>query len=134
MVSKRTKLLLCVLLIIAAIMAPIRITGGDYIRDALDEWIDELAVYECNGCPANFRILDRNLRYSYGFWQFQEETFSQYTQRYGIAKSREEALAMIYDETVQRKLVRLMIEENPNNWKHWATSVRRGLGEPPQDL
>lgn len=105
-------------------------------KDPLDVWIDKLGEYECKGCPDNFRILDVNGKYSYGKFQFQEYTFISYIKRYNLLPLAEdkEILNSIYDTELQKRLVKLMIAEDPNNWKKWYTSVKtRGLGIPPND-
>ena len=69
--------------------------------------------------------MDTNNRYSYACLQFQEATFNSYSKRYGLEGD-------IYTCADQKIVARKMIEENPNNWRHWYTSVaKRGLGKPP---
>lgn len=107
------------------------------IKDDLDLWIDELVEYECPDCPDNFRIIDTNNRYSYSCLQFQEETFKGYIRRYDLFPETEdhELMNLIYHCDIQKKLAKLMIQENPKNWQHWYTSVAiRGLGIPPKAL
>lgn len=101
--------------------------------DKLDAWIDSLVTKESNG-RSDIKILDHNDRYSYGCLQFQMETFESYINRYDLLPHTEnsELENMIYDCDFQKLLTRKMIEENPQNWRHWYTSVaKRGLGFPP---
>lgn len=101
--------------------------------DKLDAWIDSLVAKESEG-KAHIKILDHNDRYSYGCLQFQMETFESYIKRYNLLPYAEysELENMIYDCDFQKLLTRKMIEENPENWRHWYTSVaKRGLGVPP---
>lgn len=101
--------------------------------DKLDAWIDSLVVKESEG-RSHIKILDHNDRYSYGCLQFQMETFESYIKRYELLPHTEDSELenMIYDCDFQKLLTRKMIEEDPENWRHWYTSVaKRGLGLPP---
>ena len=91
----------------------------------LDNWIEDLVQAESNG-REDIIILDVNNRYSRGCLQFQDATFEHYTKRYGIEGD-------IMDCGFQKRLARLMIKENPDNWKHWWNSVRHKVGLPPID-
>jgi hypothetical protein len=62
------------------------------------------------------------------------ETFESYVKRYELLPNMEDSELenMIYDCDFQKLLTRKMIEEDPENWRHWYTSVaKRGLGLPP---
>ena len=101
--------------------------------DKLDAWINSLVNKESEG-RSHIKILDHNARYSYGCLQFQMETFEGYVKRYELLPNTEDSELenMIYDCDFQKLLTRKMIEENPENWRHWYTSVaKRGLGVPP---
>ncbi len=101
--------------------------------DKLDAWIDSLVAKESEG-KSHIKILDHNDRYSYGCLQFQMETFESYIKRYDLLPHAEDSELenMIYDCDFQKLLTRKMIEEDPENWRHWYTSVaKRGLGVPP---
>lgn len=104
-------------------------------KDELDLYIDRLAnEFECVNCPENFRHLDNNNEYSYSCLQFQEQTFIWKVKDYNLLPAAEdgEILNLIYDCDFQKKLARLMFENEPDAWKHWRTSVeKRGLGYPP---
>lgn len=96
-------------------------------KDVLDLYIDRLAnEFECVNCPDNFRHMDLNGKYSYSCLQFQENTFLLKSHDYKIYGS-------IYDCNFQKKLARAMFENDPSAWRHWRTSVERGLGMPPVD-
>lgn len=101
--------------------------------DKLDAWINSLVTKESEG-KSHIKILDHNDRYSYGCLQFQMETFEAYVKRYELLPNTEDSELenMIYDCDFQKLLTRKMIEEDPENWRHWYTSVaKRGLGLPP---
>lgn len=105
-----------------------------YAPDALDRWIDKLAIKESEG-KTHIKILDHNNRYSYGCLQFQMETFKAYTARYDMLKgaSDNDFEESIYDCDLQKSLARKMIEEDYGNWRHWYTSVAiKNLGYPPK--
>ena len=107
------------------------------VKDSLDLYIDKLAdEYECVDCPSNFRHLDKNNRYSYSCLQFQEATFIAKVKDYNLLPSAEEheIFNLIYDCNFQKKLARLMFENEKYAWMHWRTSVERGLGYPPVGL
>ena len=38
---------------------------------------------------------------------------------------------LIFDCAFQKRLAALMIRDNPENWKHWRTTVQRRIGLPP---
>lgn len=106
-------------------------------RDAIDEWIDRLAEYECEGCGENFRKLDRNGKYSYSCLQFQKQTFDSYVKRFALLPhaTPEEYENFIYDCEFQKGLARLIIERDYGSVRnHWFTSiVTRKLGMPPKE-
>lgn len=109
------------------------VTQTAHKADKLDVWINSLVAKESEG-KVHIKILDHNDRYSYGCLQFQMETFESYIKRYELLPNTEDAELenMIYDCDFQKLLTRKMIEEDPENWRHWYTSVaKRGLGVPP---
>ena len=100
-------------------------------KDELQLWIDKLETYE--NCPAE-GILDRNSKMSYGALCFQMQTFQQYFKQYYSNRDIEEAewLNLISDNDLQKDIAYRMISDNPETaWRHWYTSVKRGLGKPP---
>lgn len=102
--------------------------------DALDQWIEQLVTKESNG-KANIKIVDRNGYFSYGCLQFQMRTFREYVRKYNLLPEAEdeELKNMIYDCEFQKYLAKKMLEDNPDNWRHWHTSVvAKKLGLPPQ--
>ena len=102
---------------------------------ALDRWLESLAAKE-SGNRAGIKILDVNGRYSYGCLQFQMATFRSYSARYGLVDpaavtSWEE---LLYDCSLQKRIAKRMIQENPANWRHWAyTVLNKGIGKPPAE-
>lgn len=88
----------------------------------LDLWIEKLAYAESSG-QENIRILDSNNRYSYGCLQFQELTFKSFSERYHL-------FGDLMDCQLQKQIAKRMIQEDPENWRHWYNSVKL-LGPPP---
>lgn len=116
-----------------AIASQVANVGIERKADKLDAWIEALVQKESEG-KSHIKIMDHNARYSYGCLQFQMETFEGYVKRYDLLPETEDAELenMIYDCDIQKTLTRKMIEEDPENWRHWYTSVaKRGLGAPP---
>ena len=101
------------------------------IKDKLDTWLDKLETYE--NCPVE-GIVDTNHKLSYGCLCFQFFSFKTYVRKYNLFPYTEdnELFNLIGECKLQKKLSRLMILDNYNNWKHWWTSVGRGLGLPPK--
>lgn len=106
---------------------------GKQVNNDLWQWIEKLEEYECKGCPPNFKLIDRNGKFSYSCLQFQERTFRHYIRKYNLIPYAEEneVLNFIYDCDLQKFLAYLIIEDNPNKYIYWITSVKRGLGKPP---
>ena len=101
------------------------------IKDELDVWLDKLETYE--NCPVE-GIVDTNHKLSYGCLCFQFSTFKSFVKQYNFLPEAEEReyLNMIGDCDFQKILAKQMLQSDYNNWKHWWTSVRRGLGLPPK--
>jgi hypothetical protein len=105
----------------------------EFKPEPLDDWLNQLVNKESNG-KASIKILDTNGYYSYGCLQFQMRTFLEYGNKYDVFSNAEiEHLdKLIYDCDFQKRLAKLMIQDNPNNWRHWHTSVTKGgIGLPP---
>lgn len=105
-------------------------------RTPLEEWIDKLEKFECEGCISPYRRIDSNGLYSYGCFQFQEETFREQVRKYNLAPYADygEIMNFIYDCDFQKRLTKIMLEDNYQNYLHWKTSVLiRGLGLPPKE-
>ena len=103
-------------------------------KDSLDFYIDRLAEYECYKCPYGFRKMDNNGKFSYGNFQFQEETFLEGIKKYNLLPGLNdvEVMNMIYNDQIQRSLVRKIFLNEPNAYLYWKTSIiTRGLGLPP---
>ena len=100
----------------------------------LDIWLNKLAQKESNG-RTHFRILDVNGWYSYGCLQFQMPTFQAYVRQFSLTDELgpggfQEA---IYDCNLQKRLAKLMILKDYDNWQHWYNSVMEGgIGLPPK--
>lgn len=103
--------------------------------DMLDVWIEELITLESRGNERTI-ILDVNGRYSYGCLQFQKRTFEEFGKKYLIFTDGDVANIeeLILDCKLQKRLTRLIIENEKDGWEHWYTSViKRNLGYPPLD-
>ena len=101
------------------------------LPDEIDLYINKLADYECRNCPVDFRIVDVNGYYSYSCLQFQKRTFVHYAKRLLPEIEEKEYDNLIYNCDIQKKLAKQMLLEDPENIWHWANSVKRGLGLPP---
>jgi hypothetical protein len=100
--------------------------------DAVDIWLEKLALHESNH-RERIKVLDVNGKYSYGCLQFQEGTFRTYAIKYGFISRNTPTENVIYNCKLQKKIARLMLEENHYNWQAWYTSVKiKGLGLPPR--
>jgi len=96
-----------------------------------------LEKYESSIVPEeekdNYKRIDTNGYYSYSCLQFQLYTFIEYYERWkGVELTEDEAREIIADCELQKDLAKWMIEQNPQNWRHWYNSVVRGLGYPPK--
>lgn len=101
-------------------------------KTEFDTWLDKLVQLESDG-KENLKILDVNGRYSYGCLQFQEQTFRSYASSYGLFDREDSVEPAIYSCALQKKIAKKMFEDDPGNWRHWYTSVKkRGLGVPPR--
>lgn len=101
--------------------------------DELDAWLRKLEFLESEG-NERATILDVNGMHSFGCLQFQKRTFLEFGEKYGMLSEADRANVdrRIYDCKLQRQIARRMVEDNPNGWEHWYTSVmKRGLGLPP---
>lgn len=100
--------------------------------EPIDVWLEKLAYQESNH-RAHIKVLDVNGKYSYGCLQFQEGTFRHYGMKYGLISQSTPFESVIYDCDLQKKLAKLMLEDNYYNWQAWYTSVKKmGVGLPPQ--
>lgn len=99
----------------------------------MDGYINKLAVYECRGCPSDFSKIDTDGERVYSCLQFKKSTFTEQVIKFDLLPEAEESdiMNMIYDCDFQKYLAKLMLEENPEFIWRWATSVKRGLGLPP---
>ena len=93
----------------------------------LDAWIVALENQE-SGLSTRLKILDDNSKYSYGCLQFQRATLT-------VFAVRHELRTQIIDEDVfnyhlQKQTAKLMLANNPKNWRHWYNSVLK-IGLPP---
>jgi hypothetical protein len=97
----------------------------------LRKWIDSLAAAE-SGNRDWIAHQDLDGRYNYGCLQFRERTFRFFIKKYKLAANAEpdKIMELIYDCAFQKRLALRMIQEDPENWKHWKKSARR-IGLPP---
>jgi len=97
----------------------------------LAKWLEALARVE-SGNRAWIVHQDRDGRYYYGCLQFRETTFRFYVEKFDLAPVADEddVMELIYDCSFQKSLAARMIRDNPENWKHWRTTVHR-IGLPP---
>lgn len=99
------------------------------VKDSLDEWLDELETYECDGCGPAYKRLDSNGRYSYGCLQFQQATFAEKASLYNILWEEEDIFRCDLQKMVAREM---FLGEGAAAGNHWSTSIFvRGLGLPP---
>lgn len=118
--------------ILAAVVLLGRLTNGQtlskvvYEEDELGFYLDKLAKCE-SGRREDVKILDRNNEYSYGYLQFQAETFISYALKYKLYPSaeRSEILNYIFDSREQLKLARKMLEDDPKNIGNWKVCGRK---------
>ena len=105
------------------------------VSDPLGDWIDKLAKHEA--CPPE-GIIDVNGKRSFGPFCYQTQTFlwfMSYFRKHGVdlaphAEDRELA-NLISDSNIQKRLTRLIFEDNLNNWIHWRLTVTKKIGYPP---
>lgn len=73
-----------------------------------------------SGNRDDIKILDVNGKYSYGLFQWQEQSWIFYSKKYGLFPFAEdqEMMNFIYDRNYQTKLTRLVLQE-PNGWLNW---------------
>ena len=100
--------------------------------DSLQIWLDALARAE-SGNRQWLVHRDRDGQLYYGCLQFQAKTFRIYVRKLHLlpASSRAEVMKRIYDCDFQKRLAAAMIRDDPNNWKHWRTTVEKRVGLPP---
>ncbi len=104
---------------------------GTNLDEVLKKWIDALALAE-SGSRERIAHQDRDGRYNYGCLQFRERTFRFFVKKYNLAANAEpdKVMNLIYDCAFQKRLALRMIQEDPENWKHWRRTARR-IGLPP---
>ena len=107
-------------------------TSGACAPQTLGNWIDALAAAESGG-RGWIVHRDRDGRNYYGCLQFRETTFRFFMKKFNLAPNANSADAMnlIYDCALQKRLAARMIRENPENWRHWRKTVER-IGLPPE--
>ena len=103
------------------------------MKDPLyDNWIEQLAQHE--NCPIT-GLVDSNGVKSYGPYCFQMLTFKGYVRGYGLLQDAtdEELYNWISDKDFGRKLIKLMLNEDYENWRHWRNTVINKIGYPIKD-
>jgi hypothetical protein len=108
------------------------VSGADKDARFLKKWLEELSFAE-SGNRQWIVHRDRDGRYYYGCLQFREKTFRFFVQKFNLGPATEddEVMDLIFDCAFQKRLATLMIHDNPDNWKHWKTTVHRRIGLPP---
>ena len=106
--------------------------SGSIPPDALEAWLDALAVAE-SGNRGRLVHRDRDGQLYYGCLQFQARTFRVYARKFHLLPNgtRSEMMERIYDCAFQKRLAALMIRDDPQNWRHWKTTVEKRVGLPP---
>ncbi len=98
----------------------IEVVGRDIVvKDELDEFIEELVQCESGG--NNNAVGDHGL--ALGILQYHQPTFDSFSKKYGIEGD-------IMNQDVQRKLTRLILENEKEGWRHWF-NCSRSIGLPP---
>ena len=93
----------------------------------LNAWIVAFENQE-SGRGTRLKILDDNGKYSYCCLQFQHATLTAYAVRYGLRTQI--IVEDIFNYHLQKQTTKLMLANNPKNWRHWYNSVRK-IGNPP---
>ena len=108
------------------------VSGADKNERFLKKWLAALSFAE-SGNRDWIVHRDRDGRYYYGCLQFREKTFRFFVQKFNLGPTAEdtEVMDLIFDCGFQKRLAALMIRDNPENWKHWRTTVQRRIGLPP---
>jgi hypothetical protein len=106
-------------------------------KDNLDVWLDNLGRHE--GCAVGVKNGELvgtwdNGSYSYGILCFKQGTFIEQVRKYKLLTEAtdEELMNYIGDPQFQKKLARLMILDNWNNWRHWYNTTKYKIGYPPK--
>ena len=90
------------------------------ISKQIDDWLIKLETCESRG--KDITILDTNNRYSYGWFQFQRQTFNHYGDLYGLPHDN------IHSFDQQFAIAHKMIENGlQNQWYNCTKSI----GNPP---
>jgi len=88
-----------------------------------EEYLKKLEQCESGG-STTIRILDTNSEYSTGRYQFQDQTFLTYGQKYGlIATSTTEARPLIFDGDLQQEIAIRMLRAGEQ--KHWYNCTNK---------
>lgn len=91
----------------------------------VNAWIKDLGWCESRNKP-HIKVMDSNDKYSYGYLQFQAETFMLYGKRYGILdKDLEfgEVENLIYDKDLQIRIAERMLADGLHN--HWKNCYNK---------
>ena len=86
--------------------------------EPLEGYLDALAMCESDN-RQHFRIVDSNGWYSYSTFQFQMPTWKAYAAEVFPYAEDEDLENLIWGRTDQRKVAKAMLEDNPENWRHW---------------
>ncbi len=86
----------------------------------LDVWMTKLELCESGG--QDVRVLDTNNKYSYGYFQFQMDTFNRFGLLYHLDHSD------IHSRPQQYAIAKAMVSDGL--WKHWYNCGKK-IGLPP---
>ena len=108
-------------------------------KDSLDLWIESLSGVELpDYLPRDTCVVDTNGKLSCGCLQYQYETFSSWALkpkfRNQLSPNAEDSdiLNLYKDCDYQKQLTRVVLLDNPKEWRNWYTSViKKGVGLPP---
>lgn len=90
------------------------------ILSEVDIFLSKLEICESNG--TDVKVLDTNGKYSYSYFQFQEETFNHFGELYKLPHND------IYSRDQQYAIARKMIENGL--WRHWYNCSKK-IGNIP---
>ncbi len=100
-------------------------------------WIGALQWGESNGIKTALNPKDRNGKRSVGCYQFQDDTFRLYVEKYQLLdiKNLDESdwLNWIWDCDLQTEIVKRMLGDNDVNWRNeFPDVIRNKIGLPPK--
>jgi hypothetical protein len=98
--------------------------------DKLDIWIDDLEKYELDkSFSRDYCKIDVDGVEVCGCLQYKFTTFIDDNEKYEVFENPTEKYK---DCRSQKRLAKITLQNEPNGWRRWMTSVKRGLGYPPE--